>query len=258
MNPAKVLSLLEAVRDGGLSPEQALEAVSGASPEALGFATVDHGRGLRCGFPEVIFAEGKEPAQVAAIAESIWNRSDRLLCTRADRLVFEAVRARIPEVHHAETARLVFGRKGEAPPGVGCVCIVTAGTADIPVAEEARITASLLDARVEICYDVGVAGLHRLMGQVEVLRKARVVVVVAGMEGALPSVVGGLVDRPVVAVPTSVGYGASFSGLSALLGMLNSCASNVSVVNIDNGFGAGYVAALINRIPEDSTQECTT
>ncbi|MBN2492858.1 MAG: nickel pincer cofactor biosynthesis protein LarB [Planctomycetes bacterium] len=247
MDRAEVLRILEAVRRGALAPEAALEAVAGPRAEDLGFAVVDHGRGLRCGFPEVILAQGKTPAQVAAIAECVWARSGKLLCTRADRAVFEAVRACVPEAHYEAEARVIQAAREPSGPGVGRVMVVSAGTADVPVAEEARLTAAMLGARVETCYDVGVAGLHRLLDRVEALRAARALIVVAGMEGALPSVVGGLVDRPVVAVPTSVGYGAGFGGLSALLGMLNSCAANVCVVNIDNGFGAGFVAALINR-----------
>jgi len=250
MDESKVLQALEAVKAGTLSPEDALKTVSGAAPDALHYAVVDQDRNRRCGFPEVILAEGKSPEQVAGIAEKIWKHGDRLLCTRASQTVFEAVRERVPKVQYSEVARLVYGRRTKPLPGTGLVCIVTAGTADIPVAEEARITATLLDARVETTYDVGVAGIHRVLDRTDMLRKARVLIVVAGMEGALPSVVGGLVDRPVVAVPTSIGYGSSFSGLSALLGMLNSCASNVCVVNIDNGFGAGYVAALINKDPD--------
>jgi NCAIR mutase (PurE)-related protein len=247
MDRARVLEILEAVREGTLAPAAAIEAVSAEWPEDLGFAVVDHGRGPRCGFPEVILAQGKTPEQVAEIAERIWNRSGRLLCTRAGEGAFEAVRARIPEARYAADARVIHATAAPAAPGVGKVVVVSAGTSDVSVAEEARLTATMLGARVETCYDVGVAGLHRLLDRIEMLRTARALVVVAGMEGALPSVVGGLVDRPVVAVPTSVGYGAAFGGLSALLGMLNSCAANVCVVNIDNGFGAGFVAALINR-----------
>jgi NCAIR mutase (PurE)-related protein len=251
MERAKLLKILEAVRDGAIPPGDALDQVAGASPEDLGFAVLDHGRGVRCGFPEVVLAAGKTAEQVAAIAESIWRRSGRLLCTRADRPAYEAVRAAVPEAEYSAEARTIHAWKGGLPDGTGTVVIVTAGTADVPVAEEARITARLLGARVETCYDVGVAGLHRILHRIDLLRSARALIVVAGMEGALPSVVGGLVDRPVVAVPTSVGYGAGLGGLSALLGMLNSCAANVCVVNIDNGFGAGYVAALINRTSDD-------
>ena len=247
MNRAQVLKLLEDVRTGTVTPGEALDVVSGVRPEDMGFAVADHGRAVRCGFPEVILAEGKTPEQVATIAAAILHRSGRLLCTRADRAAFDAVHARIPEARYAPEARVIHVNPDEDAPGVGHVQVVTAGTSDIPVAEEARITATVMGARVVTRYDVGVAGLHRLLEHLDELRAARVLVVVAGMEGALPSVVGGLVDRPVVAVPTHVGYGANLGGITALLGMLNSCAANVTVVNIDNGFGAGYVAALINR-----------
>jgi len=250
MNRDHLLKLLEAVRDRTMSPEDAAGAVSEGPAEDLGFAVVDHARPARCGFSEVIFAEGKTAEQVGAVAERIWSRQDRLLCTRADAEAFAAVRERVPEAEYDARARVIWARRGAVSEGDGLVAVVTAGTADIPVAEEARITAALMGARVETHYDVGVAGLHRLLDRVDRLRRARALVVVAGMEGALPSVVGGLVDRPVMAVPTAVGYGASFGGLSALLGMLNTCAANVAVVNIENGFGAGYVAALINRTAE--------
>jgi len=216
--------------------------------EDLGFAKVDHHRAIRQGFPEVIFGQGKSPEQVAAIAERLAARSDRLLVTRVDPECYEAVRACLPEARYNAVARAItLNRSGSAPslPGVSLVC---GGTADLPVAEEAAVTAELMDSVVDRIYDVGVAGIHRLLDCLSRLHEARVVVVVAGMEWALPSVVGGLVSAPVIAVPTSVGYGASFGGLAPLLAMLNSCAAGVAVVNIDNGFGAGYLAALINRL----------
>lgn len=257
MDRDHLLNLLAAVRDRTLSPEAAAAAVGTGAAEDLGFAVVDHARPARCGFPEVVFAAGKTPEQVGAVAERIWARHDRLLCTRADEDAWAAVRERVTEAEYDARARVIWARRGEVGQGDGLVAVVTAGTADIPVAEEARITATLMGARVETHYDVGVAGLHRLFERMDGLRQARALVVVAGMEGALPSVVGGLVDRPVVAVPTSVGYGAAFGGLSALLGMLNTCAANVTVVNIDNGFGAGYVAALINRTAlQERTDSC--
>jgi NCAIR mutase (PurE)-related protein len=212
----------------------------------LGFAQVDHARARRCGFPEVILGRGKTPAQVAAIFFELARRADLVLATRCTPEQFAAVRARIPRARWHEDARAITWRRRRAPRGKGLVVVAAAGTADRPVAAEAHLTAEFMGARVEAFHDVGVAGIHRLFRVVPRLRAARVVVVVAGMEGALPSVVGGLVAAPVIAVPTSVGYGAAFEGLAALLGMVNSCAAGVSVVNIDNGFGAGYIAALIN------------
>ncbi len=215
--------------------------------EEMGFAKVDHHRELRCGFPEVVFGPGKTAEQVAAIVQQLASTSDRVLVTKVEQDCFDAVRQLIPEASYHPVARLIIiDRVKEAPsrPGVMVVC---GGTADIPIAEEAAVTAEVMGNVVERSYDVGVAGVHRLFDHLPKLRQAKVVVVVAGMEGALPSVVGGLVAVPVIAVPTSVGYGASFGGLTALLAMLNSCAAGVSVVNIDNGFGAGYFAALINR-----------
>ena len=219
--------------------------------EDLDFAKVDHHRALRKGFPEVIFGQGKTPAHIASISEALLKRSDRLLVTRASQDAFDAVFEKIPEAHYEEMARcIVVDRRPieerKQTPGVLVVC---AGTADLPVAIEAVVTAEMMGCEVERVFDVGVAGIHRLLAQLPSLQRARVVVAVAGMEGALPSVVGGLVQVPVIAVPTSVGYGASFDGLAALLTMLNSCATGIGVVNIDNGFGAGYLAALINRLP---------
>ena len=212
----------------------------------LGFARVDHARASRCGFPEVILGRGKTPKQVAAIFAELATRADRVLATRCTEEQFAAVRGRVAKARWHEAAHAITWRKRRAERGVGLVVVAAAGTADLPVAEEARVTAEIMGARVEAFHDVGVAGIHRLFRVVHRLRSARAVVVVAGMEGALPSVVGGLVAAPVIAVPTSVGYGAAFEGLAALLGMINSCAAGVSVVNIDNGFGAGYIAALIN------------
>jgi NCAIR mutase (PurE)-related protein len=226
--------------------DDALASLRSLPYEDLGFAKLDHHRELREGFPEVVLGLGKTPAQVAAIAERISARSGRVLITRVSAEHFAAVAALVPDaVYHAD-ARLITVERERAPryPGVMVLC---AGTADLPVAEEAAITAEMMGNAVERHYDVGVAGIHRLLDRVERLRRASVLVVVAGMEGALPSVVAGLVSTPVIAVPTSIGYGASFGGLAALLGMLNSCAAGVAVVNIDNGFGAGYMAALINR-----------
>ena len=213
----------------------------------LGFARVDHHRAIRRGFPEVIFGQGKTPEQVAAIAVAHLEESDRLLVTKAAPNAFEALKARVPDAKYDEAARaIVVDRRGEVIRLDG-VLVLSAGTADIPVASEAAVTAELMDCDVQRVFDVGVAGLHRILDTLPALQRARVIVAVAGMEGALPSVVAGLVRAPVIAVPTSIGYGASFDGLAALLAMLNSCAEGIGVVNIDNGFGAGYLAALIAR-----------
>jgi pyridinium-3,5-biscarboxylic acid mononucleotide synthase len=238
--------LLGQVRDGSLAVGDAVERLRVLPFEDLGFAKVDHHRGLRDGFPEVVLAMGKTPAQVAAIAERLAARGGRLLVTRATAEHAAAVLTAIPDAAYHETARAITLDRRPPPrrPGVTVVC---AGTSDLPVAEEAALTAEMMGNEVQRIADVGVAGIHRLFDRLPDLRAARVIVAVAGMEGALASVVAGLVDVPVIAVPTSVGYGASFGGLAALLAMLNSCAAGVSVVNIDNGFGAGYMAALINR-----------
>ncbi len=241
--------LLERVRGGEIDIDAALEALRGLPYEDLGgFATLDHHRALRSGLPEVVLGQGKTAEQVIAIARRIAATSDKVLVTRVDPAMADAVRAELPELTYNALPRLlVLDRSPSAEKAPG-ILIVTAGTADLPVAEEAAVTAELMGNAVERLYDVGVAGIHRLLDQVEVLWRARVVVVVAGMDGVLPSVVGGLVSVPVVAVPTSVGYGASFGGLAALLTMLNSCANGVGVVNIDNGFGAGCLAGSINRL----------
>jgi NCAIR mutase (PurE)-related protein len=249
VNRDQLRALLEEVRAGRASVEQAVERVRGCFVEDLGFARVDRHRHLRCGFPEVIYAPGKTPEQVVRIAQSLLEGGgDRVLVTRADETVRARVSERFPGAEVHPVARMVAVRRTDARPEPGGrVLVVSAGTADQPVAEEAVVTASMMDCDVERLPDVGVAGLHRLLQAREALFRARALVVVAGMEGALPSVVAGLVDRPVIAVPTSVGYGASFGGLAPLLGMLNACAPNVAVVNIDNGFGAGYIAGLIAR-----------
>lgn len=219
--------------------------------EDLDFAKVDHHRALRKGFPEVIFGQGKTPEQIASIAEALLRRSAQLLVTRASPDAYDAVAAAVPDAEYRAVARCIVVDRRPAPDrkGVPGALVVCAGTADLPVASEAVVTAEAMGCDVERVFDVGVAGLHRLLSQLPSLHRARVIVAVAGMEGALPSVVGGLVQAPVIAVPTSVGYGASFDGLAALLAMLNSCASGIGVVNIDNGFGAGYLAALINNLP---------
>jgi NCAIR mutase (PurE)-related protein len=252
MNPQDLQTLLSGVRAGDVTPEAAQERIlqylRQAPFEDLGFARVDHHRAVRQGCPEVVFGPGKTPTQVAAIAERIVAAGHSLLVTRTDRAAYEAVAARLPEANFHEVARTITLALGEIPPGHGTILVAAAGTADLPVAEEAAISAELMGNSVDRLYDVGVAGLHRLLAAHDRLARARVLIVVAGMEGALPSVVGGLVASPVIAVPTSVGYGASFSGLTALLGMLNSCASGVAVVNIDNGFGAASIASAINHL----------
>jgi NCAIR mutase (PurE)-related protein len=252
MNPQDLQTLLTSVRAGVVTPEAAQERIlqflRQAPFEDLGFARVDHHRALRQGCPEVVFGPGKTPAQVAAIAERIVAAGHSLLVTRTDRAAYDAVAARVPEANFHEVARTITLALGEIPPGRGTILVAAAGTADLPIAEEAAVCAELMGNAVDRLYDVGVAGLHRLLAAHDRLTHARVLIVVAGMEGALPSVVGGLVASPVIAVPTSVGYGASFSGLTALLGMLNSCASGVSVVNIDNGFGAASMASAINHL----------
>lgn len=216
----------------------------------MGFAKVDHHRTVRKGFPEVVFGQGKTPAQVAKIASALLEHSERLLVTKTTHEAWYAVRRAVPDASFDETARAIIVDRRATPDPVPGVAVASAGTSDLPVAEEAAVTAELMGCRVERVVDVGVAGIHRLFAEMPRIGRARVVVVVAGMEGALPSVVGGLVRAPVIAVPTSVGYGASFDGLAALLAMLNSCAPGVSVVNIDNGFGAGYLAGMIALGPQ--------
>jgi pyridinium-3,5-biscarboxylic acid mononucleotide synthase len=248
LNAESIRKLFDQVRAGALSPDDAVEQLRHLPFEDLGFAKVDHHRALRVGMPEVVFGERKTPAQVAAIFERLAKHGKNVLATRATKEQFAAVKKLVRGAKYEEKARAVVLRRDSTGYGKGVIAVVSAGTSDIPVAEEAVVTAELMGNRVERIYDVGVAGIHRLLAHRKSLSQARVVIVCAGMEGALPSVVGGLIGVPVIAVPTSVGYGAAFEGLAALLGMMNSCASNVSVVNIDNGFGAGYVASLINRI----------
>lgn len=248
MNPERLRQILAGVGAGSLSADQAFEELKGLPYEDLGFAKVDHHRALRTGFPEVIFGEGKTADQIVQIARSLNDGAHNVLVTRLDADRAARLREAFPSAVYDDTARLATIVL--APPpivGRGTIAVVAAGTSDLPVAQEAAVTTELLGNRVERIHDVGVSGIHRLFAHREQLRQATVLVVVAGMEGALPSVVAGLVDRPVIAVPTSVGYGASFGGLAALLAMLNSCAAGVTVVNIDNGFGAGVAASLINR-----------
>lgn len=255
MDTKDIKSLLEAVKEGSLEVDDALRRLRDLPFEDLGFARVDHHRHLRKGFPEVIYCKGKTPGQVKEIARALAAKSQNILATRADREAFEAIREVDPDAVYHELARIVVIRPAPLQLTEGTILVVTAGTADLPVAEEAAVTAEVMGNRVRRLYDVGVAGLHRLLARLDELMSARVIIVVAGMEGALVSVVGGLVDKPVIAVPTSTGYGTSFNGITALLAMLNSCASGVGVVNIDNGFGAGYLASLINKIGEKERQE---
>ncbi len=249
LNAESIRKLFAQVRTGKLSPDDAVDRLRHLPFEDLGFAKVDHHRALRAGMPEVILGEGKTPAQVAGIFSHLAKHDGNILATRASAQQFAAVKKKVRSAKYRELARAIVLQRDQTKYGKGTIAVVSAGTSDIPAAEEAVVTAELMGNEVAHFYDVGVAGIHRLLANREALTRARVVIVCAGMEGALPSVVGGLVGVPVIAVPTSVGYGASFEGLAALLGMLNSCASNVSVVNIDNGFGAGYVASLINRLP---------
>jgi len=252
MTGPEVQDLLDRVRRGDLDPLTAADeiiAVLRMAPfEDLGFARVDTHRALRQGFPEVILGLGKTPAQIAAIAERIVAREQSLLVTRATEDAYEAVRARVPDAVYHPDARAITLAQGNVPVGNGTILIVCAGTSDLGVAEEAAITAEMMGNRIDRLYDVGVAGLHRLLSEQARLQDAQAIVVIAGMEGALPSVVAGLVSTPVIAVPTSVGYGASFGGVAALLGMLNSCANGVAVVNIDNGFGGACMASVINHL----------
>ena len=248
MDRERLQQLMEQVRSGEVAPEEAVQQLRALPFEDLGFAKVDTHRELRTGFPEVIYCAGKTVDQVLRIAKRIAKRHGVALATRCTPDMYETVREAFPKVAWHEAARImVIGKPPRPSPRARPIAVVTGGTADAPVAEEAAVTAETMGCRVERIYDVGVAGLHRLLGHRDKLNKAKVIIVVAGMEGALPSVVGGLVSAPVIAVPTSVGYGASFQGLAALLTMLNSCAAGVVVVNIDNGFGAGYFAAVLVR-----------
>jgi hypothetical protein len=252
MDRAGVEELLECVRRGEVPVDEAAGRLAAVLPgpgvgRVDGYACLDHHRALRCGFPEVVLGACKQPGDLVEIARAALERSDALLVTRVDETRAAALCEALPEAVHHPRARAVSVRRGPAEPGRPGVLILTAGTGDVPVAEEARVTAEAMGEAPEVAYDVGVAGLHRLLSEVDRLRSARVVVVAAGMDGALPSVVGGLVGVPVIAVPTSVGYGAGSGGLAPLLTMMNACAPNVAVVNVDNGFGAGTLASLINR-----------
>ncbi len=249
MNIQKLESLLQSVRSGRISIDEAMARLKSLPFEDLGHSRVDHHRSLRKGFPEVIWGEGKTPEQILSIMKGLKAKGQNILLTRLEEKTAKKIQKIFPKSRYYPLSKtLTFLTHSVKMEGKGTILVITAGTTDIPVAEEAAVTAEIMGNRVETLYDVGVAGIHRLLSQMKRLDEARVLIVVAGMEGALPSVVGGLVDKPVIAVPTSVGYGASFGGITALLAMLNSCASGVSVVNIDNGFGAGYMASLINRL----------
>jgi len=249
MDRAYLHDLLSRVQSGTLAIDQALDILKNLPFEDLGFARVDHHRALRKGFPEVILGQGKTARQIADIAQRLVTHGQHALITRLDEQKAQEVRTTLPALRYYPDGRLgALGEPPIPPVGQGAILVISAGTADLPVAEEAAVTAELMGNQVERLYDVGVAGLHRLLDGLDKLRAASVLIVVAGMEGALPSVVGGLVDRPVIAVPTSIGYGASFNGLAALLAMLNSCAAGITVVNIDNGFGAATIASLINHL----------
>lgn len=247
MKSDEIEGLLEAYKRGEVSREAARSAITNLHFENIGHTRIDHLRAERQGFPEVVFGQGKTRSQIVEIVERVAARAPNLLVTRTTPDVYGEVRNVVTDAEWHEAARMIRIRRDLTPRGAGTIHIVTAGTSDIPVAEEAALTAEAMGNLVRRTWDAGVAGIHRILAERETLREARVCVVAAGMEGALPSVVGGLVAVPVIAVPTSIGYGASLGGVAALLGMLNSCASNVTVVNIDNGFGAGFVASLINR-----------
>jgi NCAIR mutase (PurE)-related protein len=248
MNRSQIEALLKAVNENQTSVEDALDRLRDLPFEDMGFAKLDHHRALRTGMPEVIFASGKTTGQVSQIFARMAKAGGNVLATRASQECYDAVSSIEPRAAYHEVARAITLEQTQAPKGKGSVCVVCAGTSDLPVAEEAAVTARLMGNCVEVIADVGVAGIHRLLAQKQSLQTARVLIVCAGMEGALPTVVAGLVNAPVLAVPTSVGYGASFGGVAALLGMLNTCSPNVSVVNIDNGFGAACIASLINHM----------
>ncbi len=247
MTPDHIRNILEAVQQGKQDVDTAFEQLKDLPFTDMGFAKIDNHRQLRTGYPEVIFCAGKTIEQSEEIIRLMYGRGSNILATRVQESLWQRIKDLYPEAKYNAAARTIAIRRDEVPTTTTYISIVTAGTADIPVAEEAAVTAELFGNKVERIYDVGVAGIHRLYSRIDLIRGGRVIIAVAGMEGALPGVIGGLVDKPVIAVPTSVGYGANFNGLSALLTMLNSCAAGISVVNIDNGFGAGYLASLINK-----------
>jgi len=236
------------VQKGQLSPKQAVEILKDLPYQDLGFAKIDHHRELRRGFPEIIFGQGKTDDQIAKIAKEILRKGSNLLVTRVESKVYRKIKQKIPKIKYNASAKAIHFKQKDPPPGKGKIVIITAGTSDIPVAEEAAVTCDILGNDIEKIYDVGVAGLHRLFGEYEKIKTGRVIITAAGMEGALPSVIAGITNVPIIAVPTSVGYGTSFKGLAALLAMLNSCPGGMAVVNIDNGFGAAYMASVINHL----------
>lgn len=240
--------ILNKVHKGKLSPQKALHILKDYPYQDLTFAKIDHHRELRKGFPEIIYGLGKTEDQISKIAQEIIKKGSNLLVTKVGPEVFDKLKKKIPKAHYNSLAKVIYLKQQKPIPGKGKIVIITAGTSDIPVAEEAVVTCDILGNETDKIYDVGVAGLHRLFGEYEKIKQARIIIIVAGMEGALPSVVAGVINIPIIAVPTSVGYGASLKGLAALLAMLNSCPGGVGVVNIDNGFGAGYLASLINHI----------
>lgn len=249
MNTARLEKILASVSAGKTSVQEALTQLKHLSVEDIEYAHIDHHRSLRKGFPEVIYGEGKSAEQIIGIMERIIRQENVVLVTRVDSIKAKALCEQFPEAEHHADARMIVVKKGEYPvQGKGVIAVISAGTSDIPVAREAYLTASVMGNRVQSLFDVGVAGIHRLFEHKDLIQSASVLIVVAGMEGALPAVVAGVVDKPVIAVPTSVGYGVAFGGLTALFAMLNSCSSNVAVVNIDNGFGAGYLASIINKM----------
>jgi hypothetical protein len=245
---SKLEDLLNQVHKGNISPEDALKRLRDYPYQDLAFAKIDHHRELRRGFPEVIFGLGKTADQIIKISREILKKGNNLLITKVDASVYKKVKAKLPKTRYNSQAKVIFCRQKKGVTGKGTIIVITAGTSDIPIAEEAAVTCDIFGNDVERIYDVGVAGLHRLFGEYDKITGARVIITVAGMEGALPSVIAGLTDKPIIAVPTSVGYGASMKGLAALLAMLNSCPGGVGVVNIDNGFGAAYLASLINHL----------
>lgn len=248
MDQKHLEKILKKVEEGSLSIEEALHRLKSFTYEDLGYAKLDYHRELRRGYPEIVYAAGKSTSQITGIVQSMLNQDSNIIITRASRKKYEAVNKLVPKAIYYEQARIISILKKEPKTRETSIAIVTAGTSDIPVAEEAAVTAELLGNPVHRIYDVGVAGIHRLTSSLEEISKARIIIVIAGMEGALASIVAGLVDIPVVAVPTSTGYGASLQGISALLAMLTSCSGGIAVVNIDNGFGAGYYASMINRL----------
>lgn len=248
MDEKELRKLLEEIKNGNIEINQGVEKLKDMPFTDLGYASIDNNRELRVGYPEVIYGAGKTIDQIKGIVEFMLTKGNNILITRINNDIYNAVKEVCSDAQYFETARIIFIKRKKVDISLSYIAVVTAGTSDIPVAEEAAVTAEVFGNRVERIYDVGVAGIHRLFSRMDSIRGAKVVIVIAGMEGALASVVGGLVDKPVIAVPTSIGYGANFGGLSALLSMLNSCSSGVSVVNIDNGFGAGYLGSMINRL----------